>query len=353
MSLYLPEQKLGSHSQEGTASQKFILKGRQTGSMHRGHTWVFRAESHDTMMAWYADIKVLTERTPQQRSEMFGLLNRSGSRASRRSTSSDARAVEEEDDTPFAAAESVDVSVKDGTTLRPQAGGRFPSDIQVNAQRGMEVGGGGSPASGDSGVANGAASFAGGDPRDAGSVYGAPSAYGITPAPPDEPVHVAVAHPSNDHLYADEASDNPYSNEGIYHPKPIHGAPTAIYQYQTPSRNNSYAEAAPDGQGGSYFPGQGGASQGLHPDSCHEAGVGQNAPGGQQMKDTPTVAPTPADAINTTGEQPGTTGEQGTEDAPTPTQGVSRASTNTSMHIPGDFPKNAAQPSSGNGAGQK
>ncbi|KAF4484616.1 Phosphatidylinositol 4,5-bisphosphate-binding protein SLM1 [Colletotrichum fructicola Nara gc5] len=69
MSLYLPEQKLGSHSSEGGSSNKFILKGRQTGSMHRGHTWVFRAESHDTMMAWYEDIKVLTERTPQERSD--------------------------------------------------------------------------------------------------------------------------------------------------------------------------------------------------------------------------------------------------------------------------------------------
>ncbi|PFH63054.1 hypothetical protein XA68_10095 [Ophiocordyceps unilateralis] len=58
MSLYLPEQKLGSHSAEGGASNKFVLKGRQTGAMHRGHTWVFRAESHDTMMAWYDDIQL-------------------------------------------------------------------------------------------------------------------------------------------------------------------------------------------------------------------------------------------------------------------------------------------------------
>lgn len=49
MSLYLPEQKLGSHSSEGSSSNKFMLKGRQTGSMHRGHSWVFRAESYDTM----------------------------------------------------------------------------------------------------------------------------------------------------------------------------------------------------------------------------------------------------------------------------------------------------------------
>jgi hypothetical protein len=52
MSLYLPEQKLGSHSNEGGSSNKFMLKGRQTGSMHRGHSWVFRCESFETMSAW-------------------------------------------------------------------------------------------------------------------------------------------------------------------------------------------------------------------------------------------------------------------------------------------------------------
>jgi hypothetical protein len=55
MSLYLPEQKLGSHSSEGSSSNKFMLKGRQTGSMHRGHSWVFRAESFETMSAWVRD----------------------------------------------------------------------------------------------------------------------------------------------------------------------------------------------------------------------------------------------------------------------------------------------------------
>jgi hypothetical protein len=55
MSLYLPEQKLGSHSNSGASSNKFMLKGRQTGSMHRGHSWVFRAESYETMMAWVSD----------------------------------------------------------------------------------------------------------------------------------------------------------------------------------------------------------------------------------------------------------------------------------------------------------
>lgn len=139
MSLYLPEQKLGSHSTEGGSSNKFILKGRQTGSMHRGHTWVFRAESHDTMMAWYEDIKVLTERTPQERSEFVRGHVRSLSQSSHRSTSSDG-VVDEDDDEPYSADTAVAASTSSRQDLRrPEAGGRFPSDIQVNAQRGLQA----------------------------------------------------------------------------------------------------------------------------------------------------------------------------------------------------------------------
>ncbi|KAF6834789.1 ph domain protein [Colletotrichum plurivorum] len=139
MSLYLPEQKLGSHSSEGGSSNKFILKGRQTGSMHRGHTWVFRAESHDTMMAWYEDIKVLTERTPQERSEFVRGHVRSLSQSSHRSTSSDG-VLDEDDDEPYSADTAVAASMSSRQDLRrPEAGGRFPSDIQVNAQRGLQA----------------------------------------------------------------------------------------------------------------------------------------------------------------------------------------------------------------------
>ncbi|GAP89850.2 putative ph domain-containing protein [Rosellinia necatrix] len=106
MSLYLPEQKLGSHSTEGGSSSKFILKGRQTGTMHRGHTWVFRAESHDTMMAWYEDIKALTEKTHEELSNFVRSHSRAYSRASQQSTSSDG-VVDEEDEMPF----SVDPAV--------------------------------------------------------------------------------------------------------------------------------------------------------------------------------------------------------------------------------------------------
>ncbi|KAL2752198.1 hypothetical protein ACRALDRAFT_2044999 [Sodiomyces alcalophilus JCM 7366] len=138
MSLYLPEQKLGSHSTEGGSSNKFILKGRQTGSLHRGHTWVFRAETHDTMMAWYDDIKALTEKTPQERSE-YVRHTRSLSQSSRRSISSDA-VVNEEDEEPFSAEAIVQAEADSRQDMRrPEPGGRFPSDIQVNAQRGLQA----------------------------------------------------------------------------------------------------------------------------------------------------------------------------------------------------------------------
>ncbi|KAK8018288.1 PH domain-containing protein [Apiospora marii] len=144
VSLYLPEQKLGSHSTEGGSSNKFILKGRQTGTMHRGHTWVFRAESHDTMMAWYEDIKALTEKSPEERSTFVRGHARTLSRSSQRSLSSDGM-VDDEDEEPFVSHENAAAVVaspgsrQDSISNRPQPGGRFPSDLQVNAQRGLQV----------------------------------------------------------------------------------------------------------------------------------------------------------------------------------------------------------------------
>jgi len=153
MSLYLPEQKLGSHSEEGSSSNKFILKGRQTGHMHRGHTWVFRAESHDTMMAWYEDIKALTERTPEERNNLMrnggGTSSRSVSRSSQRSaTSSDGGVVDDDDDDqepPFSSGAVIgqqqgqQSQQQQPRQQRPAAAGRFPSDIQINLQRAMQA----------------------------------------------------------------------------------------------------------------------------------------------------------------------------------------------------------------------
>ncbi|KAK0101494.1 hypothetical protein ONS95_006663 [Cadophora gregata] len=152
MSLYLPEQKLGSHSNEGSSSNKFILKGRQTGSMHRGHSWVFRAESYDTMNAWYEDIRALTEKTPQERNAFVRQHARSISGTSQRagSISSDG-IMDEEDEEPFSASNADVVSTgpkQAELPKRPQPGGRFPSD--VNLSRGLQAPL--SPSSGSSGV---------------------------------------------------------------------------------------------------------------------------------------------------------------------------------------------------------
>ncbi|KAK7543578.1 hypothetical protein IWX50DRAFT_706101 [Phyllosticta citricarpa] len=131
MSLYLPDQKLGTHSQPGSSSHKFILKGRQAGSMHRGHTWVFRAESYDTMLAWYEDIRSLTETSGLERETFIRKHTRSVSQGSARSVSSDGLDDNEADEVPYSAQNS-DVGIKQPQATRPAPGGRFPSDLAVN-----------------------------------------------------------------------------------------------------------------------------------------------------------------------------------------------------------------------------
>lgn len=122
MSLYLPDQKLGSLSGPDAGSHKFMLKGRQSGGMHRGHSWVFRAESHDTMLAWYEAIKVLTEKTGEERNAFIYSHARSTSaNAHRTSVSSDGFDGLEEDEAdqvPYSATSSV-VSQPAGETLKP------------------------------------------------------------------------------------------------------------------------------------------------------------------------------------------------------------------------------------------
>ncbi|KAL2072286.1 hypothetical protein VTL71DRAFT_11629 [Oculimacula yallundae] len=141
MSLYLPEQKLGSRSNAGSSSNKFMLKGRQTGSMHRGHSWVFRAESYDTMNAWYEDIQTLTEKSPQERSAFVRQHARSVSGTSQRAGSISSDGIMDEDDEEPFAASSADVAStgpkQDELPKRPQPGGRFPSEI--NLSRGLQA----------------------------------------------------------------------------------------------------------------------------------------------------------------------------------------------------------------------
>ncbi|KAL2829015.1 hypothetical protein BDW59DRAFT_40968 [Aspergillus cavernicola] len=131
MSLYLPEQKLGSHSQPDSTSHKFMLKGRQTGTMHRGHSWVFRAESYETMMAWYEDIESLISATGEARDAYVRRHVRSVSGASFRSSSDGVMDEDEADRTPYSAGSAVMNHERPMSQPR-QPGGRFPSDVQID-----------------------------------------------------------------------------------------------------------------------------------------------------------------------------------------------------------------------------
>ncbi|KAL2356109.1 PH domain protein [Cryomyces antarcticus] len=126
MSLYLPDQKLGSKSEPGSSSHKFMLKGRQTGSMHRGHAWVFRAESYDTMLAWFEDIKALTEKTGEERNAFVRKHARSVSGTSEKekamSVSSDGMEEDEADAVPYSAHTSVVGQAPEEPPKRPQPG---------------------------------------------------------------------------------------------------------------------------------------------------------------------------------------------------------------------------------------
>ena len=138
MSLPLADQKLGSHSNADSTSHKFMLKGRQSGGIHRGHAWVFRAESHDTMLAWFSDIKNLTEKTGAERREFIRQSHaRSVSAGSQKagSVSSDGGMDEDEaDEVPYSAtASQADILPQvEKFSQRPNPGGRFPSALQIN-----------------------------------------------------------------------------------------------------------------------------------------------------------------------------------------------------------------------------
>ncbi|KAL4921633.1 hypothetical protein BDW62DRAFT_219017 [Aspergillus aurantiobrunneus] len=145
MSLYLPEQKLGSHSQPDSTSHKFMLKGRQTGTMHRGHSWVFRAESYDTMMAWYEDIERLISMTGEARNAYVRQHVRTVSGASYRSSSDGVMDEDEADRTPYSAG-SVVMNQERPTSQHRQPGGKFPSDVHIDRHLHAPL----SPSSGES-----------------------------------------------------------------------------------------------------------------------------------------------------------------------------------------------------------
>ncbi|KAK9470278.1 uncharacterized protein V1510DRAFT_423461 [Dipodascopsis tothii] len=61
MSLLLQDCHLAEHSDAKSQSYKFLMKGKQSGQFHRGHSWMFRADSYENMLRWYEDIKRFTD----------------------------------------------------------------------------------------------------------------------------------------------------------------------------------------------------------------------------------------------------------------------------------------------------
>ncbi|CCU74985.1 PH and RecN domain protein [Blumeria hordei DH14] len=142
MSLYLPDQTLGSHSSEDSKSNKFVLRGRQTGTMHRGHSWIFRCESHEIMMSWYEALRNLTGKSHQERQAYVKqhARNVSGGSQNTGSVISSDSVLDDEDEEPFA---SAGLSVTAHTPVteessRPLPGGRFPSSDILATRKGQQ-----------------------------------------------------------------------------------------------------------------------------------------------------------------------------------------------------------------------
>jgi hypothetical protein len=111
-----------------------MIKGRQTGAMHRGHSWIFRAESYETMLAWYDDIQALTEKTGEERNAFVRKHARSFSGNSK--AGSDSGLEEDEaDEVPYSANASLTnqkvLHEPPAQMQRPQPG-RFPSELSNN-----------------------------------------------------------------------------------------------------------------------------------------------------------------------------------------------------------------------------
>ncbi|OSS46513.1 hypothetical protein B5807_08398 [Epicoccum nigrum] len=219
MSLYLPDQKLGSRSQPGSSSHKFVIKGRQAGSMHRGHTWVFRAETYETMNAWYDDIQTLTEKSGEERNAFVRrhASVRSASAGSARSASSDGGLEEDEADAiPYSANQSLASQPREQPPTRPSPGGRFPSDLAVNRHLQEPL----SPSSGSSDFGH-----------DVTTASGGPLQHDMHPMYLANPASQKVGQPSQQSQ--DPAYTNSYQDPSYMNAQPGH---------QSQYRDNIYSD---------------------------------------------------------------------------------------------------------------
>ncbi|KAK6543187.1 hypothetical protein TWF694_007096 [Orbilia ellipsospora] len=144
MSLYLPDCTMGSHTQLSANSHKFVIKGRQTGALHRGHSWVFRAETHEAMMGFYEDIKNLIELSGPERNAFVASHQKhhtptNGVPAKETGSSSSENGLEndEADEIPYSADRSALIGSEPSIHEPRPEGGRFPSDIDIQRRRSL------------------------------------------------------------------------------------------------------------------------------------------------------------------------------------------------------------------------
>lgn len=155
VSLFLPHCTLGGHSSPGERSHKFVLKGSQTGGMHRypqailrtytsGHNWVFRAETHEEMLAWYHDIEQLVQLPHMSLSQRQTFIASHAPEdlveKSRQSGSSSPGLDEDEaDEVPYSHTHSIEETASPESPQRPPPGGSFPSETKLDDE-GMYAG---------------------------------------------------------------------------------------------------------------------------------------------------------------------------------------------------------------------
>ncbi len=154
--LYLPDCELGEMSREHDSSQKFIVRGTQSGGIHTSHNWIFRARNREDMIKWYNRIEPFSKRREQPSATQNG----SGSLRSRDSldlaSGTGTRPVltesgvsgeteltnDEADGIPFAQPEPHSGPVKD--VFKRSAAGKFHTgELATNAR---------SPSSGQDGI---------------------------------------------------------------------------------------------------------------------------------------------------------------------------------------------------------
>jgi hypothetical protein len=201
------------------------------------------------MVAWFEDIKALTEKSGEERNAFVRrhASVRSASAGSARSASSDGGLEEDEADAvPFSANQSMtDQAIRDRSPYqpsRPSPGGRFPSDLMVNRNLQAPL----SPSSGSSEVDNDLTTMSGG-PQEAHPMYPAQSSvyHPVEPVQPAQYTQPIQLQPqpttyANQYQPTQQSYDPLVANDTSYAPA------TQTYQAQPTYAENSYHEPSFD-----------------------------------------------------------------------------------------------------------